>query len=40
MTIILNIEVVKKQFSYSFNTTLTLKTAKRRQAYHTVIQHN
>jgi len=40
MTIILNNEVVKKQFSYSFNTTLAFKTANQRQVYHTVIQHN
>jgi hypothetical protein len=40
MTIILNNEVVKKQFSHSFNTTSAFKTAMQRQAYHTVIQRN
>lgn len=40
MTIILNNELVKKQFSHSFNTTLAFRIANQRQAYHTVIQHN
>lgn len=40
MTIILNNEVVKKQFSHSFNTASAFKMAIQREAYHTVIQCN